>query len=287
VGPIGIEGISVRRDKVLAILGLNSRLFESIDCGAQPPDCAAVKAAAVGQAGHLISVSEKGTWRSVASVGAFDFDHFADHLAENPNQKHEANPFGVLATNNGAFAADAAAGDVDFVSNSGRVELVHYFQFNPPAGTFPSDEVPTCIVRANGHVWMADLNGRLFRLDGPTPTQVLVVGQSGMPLIHHVTGCGTPDAEGSVIYLVNMWTADGPPMPKNGSVVRFDVDLGSGSIVAKDLNFPNMLAVSRNRTLFVSANSVCPANGGPSDECDIMGEHSGVLLKITLPEADR
>jgi len=125
VGPIGVEGISVRHEKVLAILGLNSRLFESIECGPQPPDCAAVKAAAVGQSGHLISVSAKGTWRPVASVGAFDFDHFADHLADNPLQKHEANPFGVLATDNGALVADAAAGDLDFVSNGGRVELAH------------------------------------------------------------------------------------------------------------------------------------------------------------------
>jgi hypothetical protein len=55
VGPIGVEGLSIRGDKVLAILGLNSRLFESIDCSSQPPDCSTVKAAALAQSGHLIS----------------------------------------------------------------------------------------------------------------------------------------------------------------------------------------------------------------------------------------
>jgi hypothetical protein len=288
VGPIGVEGISVRHNEVLAILGLNSRLFESIDCSAQPPDCPMVKAAAIAQSGHLISISERGTWRPVASVGAFDYDHFAEHVAENPLQKHEANPFGVLATNNGAFVADAAAGDLDFVSNSGRVELVHYFHFNPPAGAFPSDEVPTCVVRANGHVWMGDLNGRLFRLEGSTPTQIPVVDGSGMALTHHITGCGTADADDGVIYLVNMWTTDGPPTPHTGSVVRYDVDRGSASIVVDQLNFPNMLAVSRGRTqLYVSANSVCPANGGSVADCGFMGQTSGVLLKITLPEKNK
>jgi hypothetical protein len=284
VGPIGVEGISVRHENVLAILGLNSRLFESIDCGAQPPDCATVKATAVGQSGHVISVSEKGTWRPVASVGAFDFDHFADHIAENPLQKHEANPFGILATDNGAFVADAAAGDLDFVSNSGKVRLVHYFHFDPPAGSFPSDEVPTCIVRANGHVWMADLNGRLFRLDGSTPTQIPVLDRSGMALLHHVTGCSTAGADDGVIYLVNMWTTDGFPTPNTGSVVRYNVHRDSASIVVDKLNFPSMLTASPRRTLYVSANSVCPANGGPPAECEFMGQTSGVLLRITLPE---
>jgi hypothetical protein len=63
VGPIGVEGISVRDDKVPAILGLNSRLFDSIDCSSQPPDCATVKAIAKAESGELISVSEDGTWR--------------------------------------------------------------------------------------------------------------------------------------------------------------------------------------------------------------------------------
>jgi hypothetical protein len=285
VGPIGVEGISVRHEKVLAILGLNRRLFESIDCSAhtRPPDCATVKAAAKAEAGHLISVSENGQWRPVASVGAVDFDRIGDHLAENPQQKDESNPFGVLATQHGAFVANAASGTLDFVSNGGDIKLVHYFQFHPPATAFPSDEVPTCIVRANGHVWMGDLNGRLFRMDGATPTQVPVVDGSGAPLLHHVTGCGTANDDDGVIYLVNLWTNDGMPAPRTGSVVRYNVGRGSASIVKRRLNFPSMVAVSEDRTLYVSANSVCPATGGP-EACEFMDHTSGVLLKITQPE---
>ena len=134
---------------------------------------------------------------------------------------------------------------------------------------------------------MADLNGRLFRLDGSTPTQIPVVDRSGMALTHHVTGCSTAGADDGVIYLVNMWTTDGFPTTNTGSVVRYDVDRGSASMVVDKLNFPNMLAVGQGRTLYVSANSVCPANGGPLADCEFMGQTSGVLLKITLPEENR
>ena len=81
-----------------------------------------------------------------------------------------------------------------------------------------------------------------------------------------------------------MWTTDGPPTPQTGSVVRYDVDRGTASVVAKQLNFPSMLAVSRPDTLSVSGNSVCPANGGPAEDCGFLGQTSGVLLKITLPD---
>ncbi len=180
--------------------------------------------------------------------------------------------------------ADAAAGDVDFVSNGGKVGLLQYFHFDPPTESFPGDEVPTCIVRANGHVWMADPNGRLFRRNGPTSTQVSVVGRTGEPLLHHVTGCSTAGADDGVIHLVNMWPADGPPTSHTGSVVRYDVEYGIASIVANGLNYPSMLAVGTDRIVYVSANSVCPASGGPRPDCDFLDQTSGVLLKLTLPE---
>jgi hypothetical protein len=131
---------------------------------------------------------------------------------------------------------------------------------------------------------MGDLNGRLFRLDGSTPTQIPVVDRSGTALIHHITGCSTAGVDDGVIYLVNMWTTEGFPTSNTGSVVRYNVDNGSASIVSDKLNFPNMLAVGPRRTLYVSANSVCPATGGPPADCEFMGHTSGLLLKITLLE---
>jgi hypothetical protein len=287
---IGVSGIAVRGGEVLAVLGAYPQAFGQITCGpTAPPDCAAVKAGAVAQAGHLISVAPDGTWRSLASVGAFGFDYTANI----PHQEHDANPYGVLPADDDVLVADAGANTLDRVTERGAIRVVHYFHYEPPPGAFPTDAVPTCVVRAGGKLWVADLSGRLFRLDGATATEVPVVDRNGNRLIRHVTGCssggdaddrGAGDADdGAAIYLVNMWTTETFPTPNTGSVVRYNVRAGRASIVADKLNFPNMVAVGPRHALFVSANSVCPASGGPAAQCRFMGETSGVLLRIALP----
>jgi hypothetical protein len=280
---LGVDGIAVRDGQVLAILGEYPQRFADIACGPpMPPDCATVKAAAIAQAGHLISVARNGTWRSLASVGAFDFDYTA-HI---PNQEHDANPYGLLpAEGDGVLVADAGSNTLDLVPERGLPKVLHYFHYEPPPGSFPTDAVPTCVVRAGGKLWVADLSGRLFRLDGATATQVPVVDRSGQRLIRHVTGCSTGGDDDDVIYLVNMWTTETFPTPHTGSVVRYRVRGGRASIVADKLNFPNMLAVGPRHVLYVSANSICPAGGGPG-ECDFMGQTSGLLLKIALPSGE-
>ena len=288
---LGVDGIAVRGDKVLAIFGEYPQQFASINCAPpMPADCAAVKAAALAQAGYLISVDHNGKSKALASVGAFDFDF----TAEIPRQEHDSNPYGVLPTGEGAaLIADAGSNTLNLVTDDGMVSVVHYFHFEPPAGSFPSDAVPTCAVRAGGKLWVADLSGRLFRVEGGSATQVTVADSNGNRLLHHVTGCSSAPSEqsgdregddsgGGVIYLVNMWTTPTFPSPNTGSVVRYDVSNGSATVVADKLNSPNMLAVASAHTLYVSANSVCPAGGGPPAECNFMGKTSGLLLKISL-----
>ena len=159
---LGVDGIAVRDGKVLAILGEFPQGFASIDCGRKPPDCPAVKAAAVSEAGHLLSVSKNGKWRSLGSVGAFDFDYTANI----PHQEHDANPYGVLAIDGGALVADAGSNTLDRVSESGEITVLHYFHFEPPAGSFPTDAVPTCVVHANDHLWVALSPGWVHRHRG-------------------------------------------------------------------------------------------------------------------------
>jgi len=273
---LGVSGIAVRGDKVLAIMGEYPQQFTSINCGSgMPADCAAVKAKALAEAGQLISVeSHTGQMTTLAGVGAFGFDF----TAEIPRQEHDSNPYGVLTAGGPTLVADAGSNTLDLITDDGTVSVLHYFHLEPPAGTFPSDAVPTCAVRIGKQTWVADLSGRLFRLDGGAATQVTVADGSGTSLLHHVTGCSA--APGGTIVLVNMWTTDGFPSPGSGSVVRYDTRSGSATLVANNLNFPNMVAVASAHTLYVSANSVCPASGGPA-ECTFMGQTSGLLLKIT------
>jgi len=283
-----VSGIATRGDSVLAILGEYPQQFASINCTGMPADCAEVKAAALAQAGQLISVNGDGHLKALGSVGGFDFDF----TAEIPDQEHDSNPYGVLPSGDGdALVADAGSNSLNLVSDDG-ISVVHYFHFAPPAGTFPSDAVPTCVVRAGGKLWVADLSGRLFRIQGGAATQVTVADSGGTGLLHHVTNCtsvaareegdaDSSDSSGATIFLVNMWTTPGFPSPNTGSVVRFDVATGQASVVASKLNFPNGIAAVSTHTLYVSANSICPASGGPPAECGFMGHTSGLLLKIT------
>jgi hypothetical protein len=47
-------------------------------------------------------------------------------------------------------------------------------------------------------------------------------------------------------------------------------------VVAGGLNFPNQVAVGAGGTLYVSANSTCPASGSPFPYCAT----GGTLLKL-------
>ena len=67
-----------------------------------------------------------------------------------------------------------------------------------------------------------------------------------------------------------------------GTVVSYNVKTGQASLVADNLNFPNGIAVGSSTVLWVSANSTCPAGGGPAEACGFMGTTSGLLLKIKL-----
>jgi hypothetical protein len=282
---LGVSGIDVRNNKILAIVGQYPQEVDSLNCAGMPADCATVKAGAQAQAGQLLSVERNGRFKALAGVGAFGFDF----TAEIPNQEHDANPYGVMASGDDVtLVADAGANTLNQVTDDGTVSVLHYFHLEPPAGAFPTDAVPTCVVRAGGKLWVADLSGRLFSIQGGAATQVPVVDSGGNRLIFHVTNCNTAgddnrgrnDRDNGVIYLVNMWTTPTFPSPGTGSIVRYEVATGRASVVAHDLNFPNMLAVGSDQSLYVSANSVCPAGGGP-DECNFMGFSSGLLLKIT------
>src|SRR2546427_3184405 len=261
---LGVDGISARDGKLMAILGVFPQAFANYQCAAGDAECAADVDAAKKEAGALISVKSSGSWRKVAGVGAFGFDYTADI----PNQEHDANPYGVLAVNGGSYVADAGSNTLNFVSNGGHISVLHYFPFRQDA--FPTDEVPTCIAKADDALWLATLSGHLYRVHGRSAT---LVANSD---IKHVTGC-TADGQGNV-YFVNMWTTPTPPQPFTGNIVKLDTEEGTSSVVADHLNFPNMDVVGPDGNLYFSADSVCPA-AGIAGFCPM----GGTVWKLALP----
>jgi sugar lactone lactonase YvrE len=267
-GVLGVSGLSVNDGRLLAIISAAPQWFDGFPC--TTAECRGIINTANMQAGRLISVSRNGKWHPLASVGAFDFAYTTAHPF--PPDEPDANPYGVLAVDEGAYVADSASNTLDFIDKKGTISVVHHFFKYTPAD-YPVDAVPTCVARTDDTLWVADLSGRLFRMNGGTATQV------PLSLIHHVTGCAG-DEDGN-LYLVDMWGTRGRPTPFTGSVVRYRVEKGTASVVADRLNFPNMIAIGPDHNIYVSANSVCPANA-KSGVC----AGGGTVLRIRVPEED-
>jgi hypothetical protein len=275
---IGASGLSVNGGKVLVQIGLTPQEIPFPIGEAQ--------------AGRLISINPNaGTWRTVAKVGARDFQFTLDLHVPEPTpgvyspgtQEHDANPYGVLATGNGTYVADAGSNTLDFVSKSGKITILAYDGWRDPnPRNFPSDSVPTCVARSDEALWVGELSGRLLRVEGTTMTPVVPKDNAGNPLLTHVTNC-ISDGEGN-LYFVNMF---GPGIPFTspsffaGNVVKWNPEEGNGSVVAGNLFTPNMAAIGPDGNLYVTAGSVCPAGVPANDPSPCAG--GGKVLKITLP----
>jgi hypothetical protein len=261
-GTIGVSGLTVSDGKLLAQIGGTPQEI--------PPSIA------IGQkeAGIMISVNPDGGWEKVAPVGATDFNFTLKFKQPTPGvyspgtQEHDSNPYGVLATDDGALVADAGSNTLDRIGEDGKITILHWFGWrdkNP--NNFPSDAVPTCVARADGALWIAQLSGRLVRMSGDDRQELswpVPRDSSGKPLLTHVTNCVSGN-DGN-IYFVNMF---GPGIPFVdpsffvGNVVKYNVRTGHGSVLAGNLSFPNMAAIGPDGNLYVTTNSICPAAGGP------------------------
>jgi sugar lactone lactonase YvrE len=288
-GVLGASGLSTRDGKILTVIG------------ATPQEAPPTSTIAQAQAGRLLSVNPKnGSWKSVASVGAKDFEFTTQFKLPTPHvyspntNEHDANPYGVLATDNGTYVADAGANTLDLVSRSGKISIFHYFEWRDPnPDNFPNDAVPTCVAQTAEALWVGDLSGHLFKVVGKSVTQVVPKDSAGNPVLTHVTGC-TTDQNGN-LYLVNMF---GPGIPFTspsffaGNVVKYptDEDGGSASVVAANLVFPNMAAIGPDGNLYVTTGSICPGDGSrplsvPPDAPNPCGG-GGKVLKISLPHGE-
>jgi hypothetical protein len=271
----GPAGLSVSEGRILAQIGTPPQEVPS------PPTISS-EASMLGmkQAGLLISVHRNGSWDAVAPVGEFDFN-YTTKFPEPPGpgtQEHDANPYGVLATDEGAYVADAGSNTLDRINEDGKIKvLIHDPTRFDNSNAFPSDAVPTCVVRTDDGLLVGELSGRLLSVHGKSFSTI------NAPLLSHVTGC-TSDGHGNV-YFVNMF-GSGPvfvPPPASkffiGNVVKYDTESGQFSMLQDGLMLPNMDAVGPDGNLYVTVGSICPTFPG------CRGATGGVI-KITLPDND-
>jgi hypothetical protein len=276
---LGVSGLSASDDRLLVQIGFT------------PREAPANITLAQQQAGQLISVRPNGTWKPIAPVGAVDFDYttrFPEPVFGGPviqgTQEHDSNPYGVLATKNGALVADAGSNTLDSIDEDGNLKILIHDLWRADPPTFPSDAVPTCVVRGeNGQLLVGELSGRLLKVDGRHFTPIVLKDAAGNSLLTHVTGC-TSDGHGNV-YFVNMFGA-GPafvPPPTSsffiGNVVRYNTETGQPSMLVNGLQFPNMDAIGPDGNLYVSVGSVCGATPTPGP----CAGATGGVVKITLP----
>jgi hypothetical protein len=275
---LGVSGLSASEDRLLVQIGFT------------PREAPANIALAQQQAGQLISVRPDGTWRAIGPVGTVDFDYttqFPEPVFPGPviqgTQEHDANPYGVLAAGDGALVADAGSNTLDFVDEHGKIKILIYDPFRADPPTFPSDAVPTCVVRGENGLLVGELSGRLLKVEGTHFTPIVLRDAAGNSLLTHVTGC-TSDGQGNV-YFVNMFGA-GPvfvPPPASsffiGNVVQYNTETGKASMLVNGLQFPNMDTVGPDGNLYVTVGSVCGSTPAASGECAGL---TGGVVKITL-----
>jgi hypothetical protein len=270
-GVLGVSGLAVSDGRILAQLG-----------GTPQEDFTALGQQ---QSGRLISVRPDGTWKTVAQVGKFDFNFTTQFPQPPPNaisqgtQEHDSNPYGVMATNDGVYVADAGSNTLDRIGEEGRVKIVVYDPFRFSVPWFPTDAVPTCVVKTEDGLLIGELSGRVLKVNGSTFT---VINDA---LFTHITGCAS-DQHGNV-YFVNMFGSGAPFVTPDkgsnffiGNVVKYNVESGSKSLLVPALQFPNMDTIGPDGNLYVSVGSICGSTPVIGPPC--FGATGGVV-KITLP----
>lgn len=274
-GTIGPSGLTVSEGNLLLQVGASQQ-----EAGVVPIGQA--------QAGRLMKIRGNGTWSTVANVGEFDYNYTLRFPEPGSNpaafypppaQEHDANPYGVLGTDDGVYVADAGANTLTRVDEDGQMKVLIHDPFRPNPPTFPSDAVPTCVVKTEGGFLVGELSGRLLKVHGHSFTVLNVANLS------HITGC-TTDRHGNV-YFVNMF-GPGPvftPPPASkffiGNVVKYNPESRQSSILVDGLRFPNMATVGPDGNLYVTVGSICGPTPGPAGSpCAGL---TGSVIRINLP----
>jgi sugar lactone lactonase YvrE len=259
----GLGGVSVDGSRISVVTALNPRFIAQVSRACTTARCSNAMATIKSQAGLLLDVDPTGGYTVASHVGASDYRWVVenDPSPGNPDfAPGDADPYGVLGTADGVYVADGGSNTLSVVDDTGVNTVLAYVP-DPPNHRPLYDAVATCVADANGTIYVGTLTGSLYRWQNGALEQVLHGGT-----LRAVVGC-TSDANGN-LYLVNLTQRfrSFNPEPGTGSVVKVAPDLSTSYVVAPDqgLNYPNGIAVGPDDALYLTANSLCPADPRPA-----------------------
>ncbi len=259
----GVGGVSVQGDRILALTQLNPRFVGQAARTCPSKKCSDTLGTVKAQSGRLIDVDPAGgSYTTVGRIGAFNYKWVVQNNPSPGNPDFapgDADPYGILALPEGTYVADGGANTLSFVDDTGAMSVLAYIP-DPPHHAPLFDAVGTCVAKAGDAIYVGTLTGALYKWENDTLTRVLRHGP-----MKAIVGC-TSDAAGNV-YVVNMTESfhHFDPTPNSGSVVKVAPDGTTSYVVAPDegLNYPNGITWGPDGKLYLTINSICPANTAP------------------------
>ena len=281
----GVGGVSVQGDRILTLTQLNPRFVGQAAGTCPSQSCSETLKTIKGQSGRLIDVDPAGGgYESVARIGAFNYKWIVenDPSPGNPDfAPGDADPYGLLALPDGTYVADGGSNTLSFIDNAGEMSVLAYIP-DPPNHKPLFDAVGTCVAKAGDAIYVGTLTGALYKWENDALTRVLRHDK-----LRAIVGC-TSDAAGN-LYLVNMTERfhHFNPTPTSGSIVKVAPDLTTSYVIAPDqgLNYPNGIVWGPDGKLYLTINSICPANTAPVYAAGIPKEYcprGGQVIRLDL-----
>ena len=285
---IGASGVAVQGNQVYGLMGLNDVAVPPADLCGNTDDCTSFVAAASTQLGHLLRAVPSGRYAWRQDIGKSNFDWTVDNKdtigagdasyqpgwAENPDfQPGDANPYGLANAPGGTYMVDGGSNTLTWTPQQGTPQIVAAFPDPDPAAANAYDAVPTCVAPTAHGVVVADLNGRIFLVDGSSITVAPVEPTRVDDAFFAAAGGCASDGHGDV-YISDIFT---------GGVVKFELSSNTLTWVRPPgtLNFPAGVAIGRHGELYVANNSVCPSfPTGPSGDAANPNPCEGVTGSI-------